>query len=556
MDRVRRSPEPVIRLVAHGRTDGRLFAELHAAACEACGATMSAMLEYDAPRQCFAPAAGADGSAGESWLVLPDSLALAFDLFACGHPQQVSPLATALPDLASHLPGPAAILAPIVAAGRPLGLLALVVPAAVPALEWMGSVSACADGFALALDRARHEREAARQHAADTLLTAWSRAADVEAVSALQTLCAGLAGAFAADRVTFWTHDRVGQRVTMVASSDASHLRRPASTPTADTEGLLVKTLRTAVLSSVAVVDHGPRGPAANVAVPLRGLRRALGVIVLHGMRTRPGDDAAVRAGLERLAAVVAAVIDARRLLGDTLGTYRDRTLLRDRLGQAEALSHLVAGIAHDVNNPLQAVIGHLELAARHEAVPAALAPTLTHVTREACRAARIVRQLLVMAGAGRLRRRRVSVARAVTGAIALRKAACKRAGIVIRRSGPQSMPAVAADAVLLRQVVLNLLLNAEHAVTGREAPTIEVAMAVDGPTVTVTVRDNGPGLPGEAAWLVFEPFHTTRESGTGLGLTLVQRVVQEFGGAVAAANHPEGGAVFTVSLPVLSVVD
>ena len=236
-----------------------------------------------------------------------------------------------------------------------------------------------------------------------------------------------------------------------------------------------------------------------------------------------------------------------------------EREQLRRRLTQSEklvALGQFVAGIAHELNNPLQGVLGHLELLRVTGALPKTLRKEMQTIYREADRAAKIVRNLLVFAGSRRLARRAVSLAPILQKVIALRSEACRAAGIEVVRHYGQKLPRVQSDPLLLHQVFLNILMNAEQAIgaTGRPG-RIEVTAALSGDRVITTVRDTGNGIPEEALSRIFEPFYTTKEvgKGTGLGLAIAYGIVQEHGGQILAANHPDGGAVFTVDLPARS---
>lgn len=113
----------------------------------------------------------------------------------------------------------------------------------------------------------------------------------------------------------------------------------------------------------------------------------------------------------------------------------------------------------------------------------------------------------------------------------------------------------VSADDVLLRQALSNLFRNSvEACLTIERAPEIAVHGTIDaaGALATVTITDNGPGLPAAAIGQVFQPFFTTRPGGTGLGLAIVQKIIVSHNGLVTAANAPQGGAVFTVTMPAI----
>jgi PAS domain S-box-containing protein len=235
-----------------------------------------------------------------------------------------------------------------------------------------------------------------------------------------------------------------------------------------------------------------------------------------------------------------------------------ERAELRNRLVQSEklaALGQFVAGIAHELNNPLQGVLGHLELLRTTGAFPKALRRDMQLIYREADRAAKIVRNLLVFAGSGRLVRRRTSVNATLSRVLALRAPAFRAAGIEVVRRHEDGLPRVKADPLLMQQALLNVVLNAEQAVGSGGRIESQTALVEEGGRqhVMVRIRDTGPGIPPEVMPRLFEPFYTTKEvgQGTGLGLAITYGIIQEHGGQIVASNHPDGGAVFTVRLPV-----
>ena len=233
-----------------------------------------------------------------------------------------------------------------------------------------------------------------------------------------------------------------------------------------------------------------------------------------------------------------------------------ERASLRNKLIQSEklaALGEFVAGIAHELNNPLQSVLGHIELLRATGAFPKALRRDVQRIYREADRAAKIVRNLLVFAGSRRLVRRRVSIHAVLSRVFALRGPALRAENIeVIRRRG-DGLPRVKGDPLLLQQAFLNIVLNAEQAIgSGGRIETSETLLA-NPSRIVVEVRDTGPGIADAVLPRIFEPFYTTKEvgKGTGLGLAIAYGIMQEHGGQIFAANRPDGGAVFTVLLPV-----
>jgi C4-dicarboxylate-specific signal transduction histidine kinase len=254
----------------------------------------------------------------------------------------------------------------------------------------------------------------------------------------------------------------------------------------------------------------------------------------------------------------VGSVIVARDLTPQTR-LEAEREELRKRLTQSEklaALGQFVAGIAHELNNPLQGVLGHLELLRTTGAFPKQLRREVQVIYREADRAAKIVRNLLVFAGSRRLTLRSVSLNVVLQKVLALRAPAHRAVGIEVVRHYDDKLPRVKSDPLLLHQVFLNMVMNAEHAIAaGGKDGRLEIGTAVSasGDRIVATVRDTGIGIPEDTLSRIFEPFYTTKEvgKGTGLGLAITYGIVQEHGGQIIAANHPEGGAVFTVELPI-----
>jgi two-component system NtrC family sensor kinase len=234
----------------------------------------------------------------------------------------------------------------------------------------------------------------------------------------------------------------------------------------------------------------------------------------------------------------------------------QEREALRERLSQSQklaALGQFVAGIAHEMNNPLQGVLGHLELLIETSEAARPLKRDLRRIYQDADRAAKIVRNLLAFTGSHRMSRRRMKLDRILSRAITSRQAALDRAGITVVRDVPETLPPVVGDALLLHQAFLNVLMNAEHAIAAAgHGGRIEIRAFPDAASVRTTIRDTGPGIPAQALPQIFDPFFTTKEvgKGTGLGLAITYGIVQDHGGTIYAANAPGGGAIFTVDLP------
>jgi C4-dicarboxylate-specific signal transduction histidine kinase len=119
----------------------------------------------------------------------------------------------------------------------------------------------------------------------------------------------------------------------------------------------------------------------------------------------------------------------------------------------------------------------------------------------------------------------------------------------------------VLGDPLLLQQALLNILINAEHAIVDHNAAVRRITIATSsdaaGDRVTLTVHDSGPGIPADVLPRIFDPFFTTKDvgKGTGLGLAIAYGIVQEHGGTIAGSNDATGGAVFRIDLPPAEVV-
>jgi PAS domain S-box-containing protein len=229
---------------------------------------------------------------------------------------------------------------------------------------------------------------------------------------------------------------------------------------------------------------------------------------------------------------------------------------LRDQLIHAERLAaagQLVSGVAHELNNPLQSVVGYAELLLAGERRKE-IREDLGQILSEASRATKIVHNLLTFV------RRSSAAERApaalndiVKSAVALRSYEFTVANIAIEADYADNLPSVRVSREEIQQVLLNLLLNAEHALKTRgEGGVVRIrTMALDN-NVVIDVHDDGPGVPANVAGQIFEPFFSTKEvgQGTGLGLAIALGIAEAHGGTLALADADQG-ARFRLTLPV-----
>jgi PAS domain S-box-containing protein len=254
----------------------------------------------------------------------------------------------------------------------------------------------------------------------------------------------------------------------------------------------------------------------------------------------------------------VTALADDAGRLTQLVGVERDitrETELRDQLIHTERLAaagQLVSGVAHELNNPLQSVVGFTELVLAGERRPESR-EDLERVLAEANRAARIVRNLLAFVRRSSAERKPANLNELVAGAVALRSYELGVANIEVRTDYATDLPAVRVDKEEIQQVLLNLLLNAEHALkTAGGRGELRVRTLINEQGVGVEVHDTGPGVPPSVAGRIFEPFFSTKEvgQGTGLGLSIALGIVEAHGGSLTLVNETQG-ACFRLTLPV-----
>lgn len=256
--------------------------------------------------------------------------------------------------------------------------------------------------------------------------------------------------------------------------------------------------------------------------------------------------------------------LDDRRLfvayLRDLSERHRaDAELRRQReaLYQSEklnALGSLLAGVAHELNNPLAIVLGQASLLAEKLRDPADAARA-ERVRAAADRCARIVRTFLAMARRRPPERRALDAGEIAGAARELLAYGLRADDIDVVFTVPAGLPPVSADSDQIHQVFANLILNAQQALRAVPAPRridVTAALSADG-FVEIAFADNGPGVAEADVARLFEPFFTTKKQGegTGIGLTMCRSILEAHGGSIVYRPNPGGGAVFAVRLPV-----
>ena len=228
---------------------------------------------------------------------------------------------------------------------------------------------------------------------------------------------------------------------------------------------------------------------------------------------------------------------------------------LSEHLRQSEklaALGELVAGVAHELNNPLAGISAFAQLLLEDPLDPEQ-AESVRLIKREADRAVAVIRDLLYFSRKGGPAHGAVNLNEIVEHTLRLRSYSLRSNGIDVRVDLDPALPTVPGDGQRLHQVVLNLVVNAEHAMQGADTRRLVIQTERRDVHVMIVVSDTGAGIPAEAQHRIFEPFFTTKPEGegTGLGLSVSYGIVKAHGGEISVASHAGVGTTFRVTLPM-----
>src|SRR5271154_5666421 len=251
---------------------------------------------------------------------------------------------------------------------------------------------------------------------------------------------------------------------------------------------------------------------------------------------------------------------DERAQIEGVVMSCRDVTELKrleEQLIQAEklaAMGQMLAGVAHELNNPLTAILGVTELLREREGFDDSTKRQLDLTHRQARRAARIVQNLLEFSRPASPQKKPLNVSNLIERTLQLHDHSLRRNNVQVEFQPQPGLQTVIGDSNQLIQVFLNLISNAEHAIREvRESGRIQIRIGRIGPNIAVTVQDDGVGILPESLPKLFDPFYTTKRpgGGTGLGLSICTAIVREHGGVIDVETLPVGGSAFTVFLPV-----
>jgi PAS domain S-box-containing protein len=421
-------------------------------------------------------------------------------------------------------------------------------------------------GFVLDITARKRAEEQLQRHAA--MLAAINEISErvsgsLDAEELIRAVARDLGPVFAFDTVSGYLLDRASGTARRVASygfvteAGQQELSFPLSTEWLESWD----TTRRGVVPLAEL----PPLPAAALAVQEAEALRSLFAIPLHGpdigggivvsWRQERGLSPAEESLLAAIGRQLNAALENAALYQQTRRAYEELRRTQEQLLQSEkmaAIGQLVSGVAHELNNPLTAIIGYSQLLST--LVSGKPAEYVEKLTVQARRTQRIIQNLLSFSRQSKPLRQSIDLNQVIEETLVLRDYDLRVANIAVERDLAPGLPPVNADLQQLEQVFLNILNNSYDELHQRASGgAIRVRSYTEGRQAVVEFADNGSGLkePGR----VFDPFYTTKPvgKGTGLGLSICYGIIKEHGGEITAANGPGGGAVFRVRLPIAS---
>ena len=294
-------------------------------------------------------------------------------------------------------------------------------------------------------------------------------------------------------------------------------------------------------------------GARTLISVPMRLLSEHIGMLGVgtfkpEGIRL-PSDEELNF--LENMARSVAAVAGRLKVVEDRRRAVQERRDLESRLFQAqklESLGMMAGGVAHDLNNLFQVILGEAEMAEMGLSSDHPALENLARLTNMANQAVELAEQMLIYAGRAPHARHRLDLRRTLEKMQRLVRATLPQ-GVSLELQLGEHPLSVDADPVQLRQVLMNLVNNAAEAI-GQERGVITLSLEHAPGVVTVAVADTGCGMDVQTRDRIFDPFFTTRPTGRGLGLASVHGIVRAHGGHITVESTVGRGSTFRVSFP------
>jgi signal transduction histidine kinase len=404
----------------------------------------------------------------------------------------------------------------------------------------------------------RRNRDLERLNAAGQALNASLDQNQVLA-TALNQICALLA----VDICSVWLLDRgSGELVCRCsAGAQADRVRGWRLSPGQGLAGWVAQTGRSVLVADAEAdprhyggVDQATGLPMRSIlCVPLRIKDDLVGVI--QALDSRPGRlDAGAVPVVESLASAAGIALENARLYQDLRARLDELSQAQGQLVQAAkmaAFGQLAAGVAHELNTPLTSILGYSEMLLEHAPAEGRARPRLEAIGRQAAKARDIIRSLLDFARQQDYIADRADLNAVLRQSLLLVRQRLANSGITVREEYAPGLPRPVVDVSRLKQVFLNLCLNALQAMPRGGTLTVRSRRSEGG--VAISFIDTGEGISPETLGRIFEPFFTTRavDEGRGLGLSLSLGIVQAHGGRIDVQSQVGRGSTFTVWLPL-----
>jgi PAS domain S-box-containing protein len=326
----------------------------------------------------------------------------------------------------------------------------------------------------------------------------------------------------------------------------------------------LRQTRATALSGSDPALPQGLRdiqrheGIQASQVVVLWAKNRFMGTLLIGWRELREFSTAEANM-LGAVGNQIAATVDKSQLFDETREAYENLRRTQEQLLQSEkmaAVGQLISGVAHELNNPLTAILGYSQLLKSEEEMTHPRgADYVEKLHKQAQRTQRIVESLLSFARQHKPERTAVAINEILEDTLVLREYDMKLNNILVHRAFDSRLPLTSGDFHQLQQVFLNILNNAVDAVQEKGQPgEIWISTQQNETQLRIEFTDSGPGVQNPNR--IFDPFYTTKPvgKGTGLGLSICYGIVKEHGGEIQVRNSPPHGATFTVVLPIQPV--
>lgn len=255
-----------------------------------------------------------------------------------------------------------------------------------------------------------------------------------------------------------------------------------------------------------------------------------------------------------------------RRLFTGFARDITERQTTRERLQELQsellrasrlsAMGQMASALAHELNQPLTAVINYVQACRRllqgGETALGRLQDAMDKAVAQAGRAGQIIHRMRQFLQKGETERQIERINKVIEEASALALVGAKESGILVRMELSPDLPAVLVDRIQIQQVVLNLVRNSVEALVGSPRREVTIKTGASGPMVEVAVADTGPGLDAAVAKQLFQPFITTKSKGMGLGLSISRSIIDAHGGRLWATTNSGGGVTFRFTLPAV----